>query len=206
MKNLGKKSIAKILSAMIQIVWWMEWIGAIAITAGLLIMPFFKKNTSFTTPVTFSAFTIKMVAANETTLQAGRLNATGGNFSFLVPTGLISSLIMILIVVAAFSFFIAATYQLRLIFSSFAKNEPFVEFNTSRIRNLGIILIVYAFAHLIYHIALNEYLTNHFKWASDIRLTYSFNLGALLTGITLIVIAEVFKLGTSLNNEQKLTI
>lgn len=205
MKNLGNKSLSAILYTTIQIVWWLEWIGAIAITAALIVMPFFKKDIRFSTPVTFQAITIKTVAVAWTT-QTGQLNATEGNFSLQVPTGLANLLAMIFIVVVAFSFFICVTYQLRLIFLSFTKNEPFIEFNISRIRNTGFILIGYTIAHLIYHIALNAYLIRHFKWADDIRLTYSISFSTLFTGITLIVIAEVFKLGASLDNEQKLTI
>jgi len=206
MKTLGNKSLSGILSAIIRIVWWLEWIGAVVITVALIIMPFFKKDISFNTPVTFSAAAIKTVAAAGTNLETGQLNATDGNFSFQVQSGLANILIMIFIVVVAFSFFILATYQLRLIFLSFSKNEPFLEFNITRIRKIGFILISYALAQLLYHIALNQYLTSHFKWSNDIQLTYSFNLSALFIGVTLIVVAEVFKLGTSLDNEQKLTI
>ncbi len=206
MKTLGNKSLSGILSVIIQIVWWLEWFGAVVITAALIIMPFFKKNVGFNTPVTFATAAIKTVSAAGTDFENGQLNATEGSFSFQIQPSLSNILIMIFIVVVAFSFFILATYQLRLIFLSFAKNEPFVEFNITRIRKIGFILIGYALAQLLYHIALNQYLINHFKWSNDILLTYSFNLSALFTGVTLIVVAEVFKLGTSLDNEQKLTI
>lgn len=205
MKTLGNKSLSNFLLAIIQIVWWLEWIGAIVITGALIIMPFFKKGINFNTPVTFSATPINVIA-NSGTIQPGQLNATEGNFSFEVPAGVTNSLIPAFIAAGAFFFFIAATYQLRLIFLSFTKNEPFAEFNIARVRKIGLILIGYTLAHLIYHIALNEYLTSQFRWANDIRLTYSFNISALLIGLTLIVIAEVFKLGTTLENEQKLTI
>lgn len=206
MKTLGNKSLSKMLLTVIQVVWWLEWIVAIAIIAAVVTIPLTKRNVNFDTPVTFTRVTLKMVESAGTNLQAGRLNVTAGNFSFQVFSSLGNSLIMVLIVAVAFFFFISVTHQLKLIFESFTKHEPFVELNITRIRKIGFILICYLPARFIYEIALKLYLTEHFRWANDISLTYSFNLSALLIGLTLIVVAEIFKLGNTLENEQKLTI
>lgn len=206
MKTLGNRSLSGILAGFIQILWWLEWIGAIVIIAALIIVPPLKKDISFSTPVTFSPITIKTVTATGDSLQTGQLNAVNGNFSLLVQPGLANTAGMVFTVVVAFSFLIMGTYQLKLIFLSFKKDEPFAEFNIARIRKIGLILIGYAVAQLLYSIALNQYLMAHYKWGSDIHLTLNLNFSALFTGATLIIIAEVFKLGASMDNEQKLTI
>ncbi len=206
MKALGTKSLSTIVSMVIQIVWWIEWIAAISITAAIIIIPLFKRSVSFNTPVTFSATIIKDVAATAADQPAGQLHATEGSFSFDVPSNLANGLIMGIVVAAAFCFIILITYQLKLIFSSFGKNDPFVEFNAKRIRKIGFILITYVLAQLLYNIALNYYLIAHFKWESGMQPTYSINVGTLFTGLTMIIIAEIFRQATELDNEQKLTV
>ena len=206
MKTLGNKSLSTILSGIIHVIWWIEWIATIAIIGAIIITPFFKKDVSFTTPVTFSAVTVSHSIATGPNLESGQLNAINGNFSFHVQPNLTNTVIMLFIVVVISSFFILATYQLKLIFSSFNKKDPFMWLNIRRLRNIGFIIGAYSFVQMLYNIALNQYLTTHFKFDVPIHLTYSFNLGALFTGVTIIVIAGVFKMGAELESEQKLTI
>lgn len=206
MKTLGNKSLSTVLSGIIHVIWWIEWIATIGVIAAIIITPFVKKDVSFTTPITFSAVTVSHVAAARPNFETGQLNAADGNFSFNVQPNLINTLIMLLIVMVIGSFFILATYQLKLIFSSFNKHDPFMWLNTTRLRNFGFIIGAYSLAQLAYNIALNQYLTTHFKFGGPIQLTYSFNFSALFTGVTIIVIAGVFKMGAELDSEQKLTI
>ncbi len=206
MKTLGTKSLSAVLSGIIQVVWWVELVAVVGITAAIITTPFFKEQVSFNTPVTFSNVSVKNVEAAVPNLPAGELIATDGNFSFLVQTNLVNTLIMAAVFMAAFTFLILVTYQLKLIFSSFKKNEPFMAVNINRIKKIGFIVIVYAIAKLLYSIALNQYLLSHFKWEGSIKLTYSVNLIALFAGATLIILAEIFKLGAFLDEEQKLTI
>ena len=205
MKTLGTKSLSTVLSRVIQVVWWIELVAAVCITAAIIITPFFKEEVSFNTPVTFSNVNVKNVTAAAPDIQTGQLTVTDGRFYFPVQTNFTNTLIMTIIVIGAFSFLILITYQLKQIFSSFEKNEPFMEINIKRIRKIGIILIAYTVAQLLYNIAVNQYLVSHFNW-DNTQLTYSINLIALFTGVTMIVIAEIFKLGTFLEEEQKLTI
>jgi len=205
------------LLLIVRIVWWMEWIVAIIAIAAIIIFPFVRgskvsnppaaySTISFNTPVTFSTATAQNVAATIAGMPAGQLKATEGNLAVQVKAGLLNTSLMVIVVLAAFACFILITYQLKLIFSSFEKSEPFFESNTRRIRIIGFVLIIYSLAQLAYNIAMNQYLLSHFKWDQGTQLTYSFNFGTLFTGLTLIVVAEVFKLGASLDNEQKLTI
>ena len=184
MKTLGNKSLSAILLAITNVVWWIEWIASITIIGVIIIVPFFKKSIDFNAPVTFSTTNLKNLASTGLGYSGGNLKVTEGNFFFPVQTTLQNVLGMLVIVGVVSAFFILVTYQLKLIFSSFKRDDPFVEFNMSRIRKIGFMLIIYFFLQLSYTVALNRF----------------------LMGIILIVIAEIFKRGAVLDNEQKYTI
>ena len=206
MKILGNKSLSAILSTIIRILWWIEWVGAVVILTAVLLTPFFKNEVSFKTPVSFSAFTVRTVEPAANNVPAAQLTASEGSFTFPVRPDFMTTLIMALVIAVAFAFFILITYQVKRIFSSFAKNDPFVESNAPRIRSIGLTLIAYSLIRLLYNIGLNQYLVAHFKWNSGIQLTAGFNSSIFFIGLTIVVMAEIFKLGASLENEQKLMI
>lgn len=206
MKILGNKSLSTILSKIISVIWWIECVGAVVIVGAVLLTPFFEKEVNFITPVSFSAVTVRTVESGANNIPAAQLTASEGSFTFPVQTDLTTTLIMASVIALTFAFFILITYQVKCIFSSFAKNDPFVESNVPRMRSIGLTLVAYSLTRLLYNIGLNQYLLVHFKWNNGIQLTAGFNSSIFFIGLIIIVIAEIFKLGTSLENEQKLMI
>ena len=129
-----------------------------------------------------------------------------GNFYFPLHPNLQNTLMMLLGVILAFSFLLFITWQLKLIFSSFVQEQPFHELNMQRIRKIGLALIGFSLFKSLVNIGMNRYFITHFKWADGMALTYSLSLQYLFAGGILIILAAIFKLGFSLEEEKKLTI
>ena len=206
MKKLGNKSLSSFLGLSLNIIWWIEWILCSAILSVLLIVSIVKNELNLSVPVTFASVDYKKIGSQDNSIPGAHLELTNGNISFPIHTDLPNILLLITGFALFFSVVILITYQLKLIFSSFVQQQPFHERNIPRIRKIGIILIIFSFLQFLFRIVLTQFLITHFKWEDGIVLTYSFNISCLITGVILIIIAEIFKLGSSLEEESKLTV
>ena len=206
MKSLGNKSLSKILSIILNIMWWIEWIGSGILITVILITCFLGKNISLNFPLTFSSVTFKTVTSISKDIPAGVINVMNGNFYLPIDNTWQNIWMLLAGSIVICAVFIVITHQLKLIFSSLSNNQPFNELNVLRIRNIGIVLIVFSFLQFLSNIILNQFLLSHFNWEEGIKLTYTFNVGYLITGVILIIVAEIFKEGVSLKEETNLTI
>ena len=206
MKSLGNKSLSKILSIILNILWWIEWIGSGILITVILVTWFLKKNISLNFPLTFSSVTFKTVPSVSKDIPAGVINVMNGNFHVPVDNNWQNILMLLAGSITICAVVIGITHQLKLILSSLSSNQPFNELNVLRIRNIGIALIVFSFLQFLSNIILNRFLMSHFTWDEGITLTYIFKISYLITGVILIIVAEIFKEGASLKEETNLTI
>jgi hypothetical protein len=97
--------------------------------------------------------------------------------------------------------------QLRAVFRTLRDGRPFVPANAARIRWIAYAVILGEIARSIVLFAGNAYARSHF--AAD-GLSFdswpSINVFAILHGLIILVIAEVFRAGTRLDEDQSLTI
>lgn len=206
MKALGNKSLSTILAIIINIAWWIEWIAATVLIAAIIIAAFSKEHVSLTVPVSFSTVHFKTVSSINDTMSNGQLQVMNGNFVFPFNLSLQNTLLLLAAVIVAFSVLLLITYQLKHIFLNFRKNQPFNELNIPRIRNVGLLLICFSILQWLLNICLNSFLISHFKWGDDIKLTYQFNVSFLISGIVLIIVAEIFRAGFVMEEDNNLTI
>jgi len=206
MKTLGKKSLSAIIATIINIIWWLEWAGCIAVIALTIIAGHIRKVFAFDIPITFTQKTIAApVVSISKDFPDAILNTTSGDLFFPLPGSWQNMLIIISAVVLVFAGIATITYQLKVIFSNFSNNLPFNELNISRIRNIAFVLMAYSILQWVVNIGVNQILIRNINW-KHMQLTYSFNISFMIMGILLIIVAEVFKLGTSLEEEKNLTI
>ena len=98
-------------------------------------------------------------------------------------------------------------YNLRIVISTLVKREPFIKGNAIRIRNIGIICIIHELIRSF--ILFNEawFIKNKFLiFGRPISLKFDLNIETIFLGLVIIVIAEIFRIGTQLKEEQELTI
>jgi hypothetical protein len=205
MKTLGTKSLSSILARIIGIFWWLEWIGLVTVVTVVIAAAVTRKAFAIAVPVTFSNITIRQVQPLNKDFPAATLNTTSGNLYLHADASLFSVVMLLIAFGLLFTLVLTVTYQLKIIFSNFKQNVPFNEVNIYRIRNIAFVLICYSVAQWLYVAIMNRVLISNLQW-EHMQLTYSFNFSWLLTGIALVVVAEIFKQGTLLENEQKLTI
>jgi hypothetical protein len=205
MKTLGNKSLSAFLAKVINVIWWMEWIALIIVVTVVTITAIVKKAFTVNIPVTFADITLKQVRPLNKDFPLGTLNATTGTLYLHEDASWQNVLMLLIGFMVFFAAVILVTYQLKVIFSNFKRDIPFNETNISRIRNIAFLLMVYAAIQWLFVIVVNQVLMSNLNW-ENIKLTYSFNISCLVTGIILVVVAEIFKQGALLDNEQKLTI
>jgi len=206
MKAIGSKSLTNILFFIINVVWWLEWITYIIVTGVFIITSFTQKFITIKIPISFSPVNFKTVGSLNKEVLDGSLQVINGNFSFLIHNSFLNTLVCLLGIIIIFAVILLVTYQLKMIFSSFTKNDPFNESNIQRMNLIGILLIGFSFLDLFFNILINLYLNSRFNWKEAVSLTAGYNINYLLTGVIIIIIAGIIKLGASLENENKLTI
>jgi hypothetical protein len=97
--------------------------------------------------------------------------------------------------------------QLRAVFRTLGDGQPFVAANATRIRWIAYAVILGELARSLLMFAGNYYVMTHFS-ATGLRFDVrpDFNVLAILAGSIIFVIAEVFRAGTRLDEDQSLTV
>jgi len=107
----------------------------------------------------------------------------------------------------SFAISLSITYLLRKIFDSLTDNNPFVTENAQRLRQIALLIILIAPITFMRDLFLNWYLRQNFVvdgTAIQTHLTLDFK--TVFIGLILLIIAEIFRLGTRLKEEQELTV
>jgi len=107
----------------------------------------------------------------------------------------------------AISIVLLVVYQLRNIIATLAAGSPFVPANAERIRFIGWVVIVGELVgeliEFLGHLAVVATFDAHgltFRWSLDISAT------TLFWGFVLLALAEVFRQGVEMREEQSLTV
>ena len=97
--------------------------------------------------------------------------------------------------------------QVRRVFRTLREGKPFAEANAPRLRQVGIAVIVLELARAGAVLFESYYASTHFA-ADGIRFvaTPDFHAAAIFYGLLILVVAEVFRQGTQLYEEQSLTV
>ena len=97
--------------------------------------------------------------------------------------------------------------QLRAVFQTLREGQPFVAANATRIRRIAYAVIVGEAGRAAIVFVTNDYASRHFV-AEGLRFDArpDFSIMAVFYGLIILVIAEVFRAGTRLDEEQSLTV
>jgi hypothetical protein len=208
MKALGERSIASSIRFILDAAWWLVIVSQ-ALIAGLLVFSFcvnlegnnltmnLPVAVELDAPVQFSSASIHTDA---------RIEKLRGNLRFPVRNGAFFSASMLLVVLL-FGLLLGVLTQLRHIFRSLSRGLLFIPENSRRIRWVGFMVISGELARgaLVYF--WSYYTSLHFT-AHGVRFVAwtDFNVITIAGGFAVLVIAEVFREGTRLHEDQSLTI
>jgi hypothetical protein len=209
MQAIGKRSVSSFLAVLINVGWWIVAVSLVLLLC-LAVMPLFTdlSNAEMSFPVSFSvAPALRPVTPASGIAKADIRDAEGsGTLRFSPPSGTFLTTTALLAAMAmAIGLWVLT--QLRAVFRTLRDGRPFVPANATRIRWIAYAVILGELGRSIVLFVGNEYARSHF--AAD-GLSFdrwpSIDGFAIVHGLIILVIAEVFRAGTRLDEDQSLTI
>ncbi len=206
MRTVGKGSIASFVKLVLDVVWWAVAVG-LGLLATLLVCSTFLKlpgdNLTMSLPVAVQIDAPIYDAGGETDAHFEKLQ---GNLRFPAKKGpfLFGSLV---VVVLLFGVLLWIVTQLRHVFRSLSQGLPFVLANARRVRWVGLAVILGELGRAASIYFWSYYTSLHFT-ADGLRFAASVDLSliTIVSGLAILVIAEVFQQGAQLQEDQSLTI
>jgi len=207
---MGKSSLASFLTAVLNVAWYVTLIGIVLGVCLLVVSPWVdppRIEVGLAMPVAFSLdAATHRVTAPALGVEEGRIQGISGSLRFSPRSSqIVAGSALLLIIMLAFVALVL--WQLRAVFRTLRDGQPFVPANATRIRRIAWALIFgeLARASLVYFAS--DYAMMHFT-ADGLRFEArpDLSLFTIVCGMIVLVIAEVFRVGTRLDEDQSLTV
>jgi hypothetical protein len=206
MKALGKRSIASFVNSVLNITWWCV-VAGLGLLVILLACSIFVElrgdNLTMSLPVAVQLNAPIHGADGETSAHFEQLR---GNLRFPAKKGvfLFGS---VAVVALMLGYVLWIVTQLRYVFRSLSRGLPFDPANARRVRQVGLAVIFGELgrAAIIYY--WSYYTSSHFV-ADGLRFVPSIDMNpiTIVGGLAILIIAEVFREGARMQEDQSLTI
>ena len=212
MKAMGKRSVSSFLAVLIGFGYYAVAV-VLVLMLGLASAPLFADlskidNAEMSIPVSFrvETGTLRLPAFAGTATAEIRDAHGSGTLRFPPPSGIVLTTTALLVALSL-AIGLWVLLQLRAVFRTLRDGHPFVAANAVRIRGIGYAVIVGETVRSLVHYGGNAYAKAHFA-AEVLRFDAwpSIDMLAIVHGLIILVIAEVFSAGARLDEEQSLTI
>jgi hypothetical protein len=208
MAATGSRSAASLLTGLLSAGWYFVAF-ALALTVVIAaISPYIDfRQAQLDIPVSFSIDTRTLpVTATSPGVQNAQIDRARGSLKF-EPTDRRSLIAPLLVVIIMLAVALWALAQLRAIFRTIRDGRPFEPANATRIRTIAFIVIFGELARSALVFVANRYAMTHFA-AEGLQFDARLDLNAftIVQGVIILVIAEVFRAGARLDEDQSLTI
>lgn len=204
--TLRKRSVVSIVKVVLETTWWAVAIG-LALLVVLLGCSFFIEmrgnNLTMSLPVAVQVEAPIHGAGGETNAHFEKLR---GNLRFPAQKGAFFSG-SVAVVLITFGYLLWVVTQLRHVFRSLSQRSTFAAENARRIFRVGLAVIFGEVGRAAIVYFWSYYTSLHFT-VSGLRFAASADISpiTILSGLAILVIAEVFQEGTRLQEDQSLTI
>jgi DUF2975 family protein len=215
MRIIGKRSVSSFLTVLLNVCWYVVAL-ALALTVCLtafspfMKMPHSDVETSHSAIEIPTSFTVDAqiipISATPLGIRQAHIRQARGSLIFPPPTTL-AVVVPLTFLVFMLSFALWVLGELRALFRTLRDGQPFVPVNATRIRRIAYAVILAELVRYAVVFYSNYYVMTHFSAQGlqfDVRP--GFNGFAIVCGLIILVIGEVFRAGTTLNEEQSLTI
>ncbi len=217
MKMLGKSSVSSVLRSVLSII-WLLFIGLglllFAATMATLVKPTAidfdsYKNFSFlySVPTKIEAKAVQIESSDPDIVEAEIVPL--GNLKFRTSSRLYMVVFWVMIYIT-YALILYSLYQLIKFFDSLGTGHPFVKENARRIKRIGLAILGMEALRIVGTLGLLFYFNSIFSTANTsvylTSLKEAFQLGNIFLGIVILIIAEIFRLGTKMKEEQELTV
>jgi hypothetical protein len=212
MKTLGKHPIAGFVKIILKIAWYIQLFFLVFLTIAIGIK-FFKNGTTHPTPETVEVRLTQSKTVPVSTVDPGRALSTAslkldsGKLTFNHKSSKAVIAFNLLSMLIAFSISLSITFLLRKIFQTLTMDSPFLAINARRLKTIAFLVMLSSVTSFIHDLMVNWYLKEHFAVdGSAIRAHLVVDVKTLFAGLIILIIAEVFRSGTVLKEEQDLTV
>ena len=220
MKAIGKGSLASFLMVLSNVGWYgLAFVLAAIVVMGVLGLDIAVQmgpegapslagpGVKMVIPVSFAVDAdMHRVTAPSLGIGEAQIRNARGTLEFRPRKGAfrIANLAVVIVMIALGMWVLS---QLRAVFRTLRDGQPFVPANTTRIRRIAWAVIFGEFIRAAIVLFENYYVMTHFQ-ADGLRFyaNTELNVFAIINGLIILVIAEVFRAGTRLDEEQSLTV
>jgi len=199
------RSLLKSLSILVNVIWYAELVASVLFIGAVIIGAIIRKQFLLMIPINFSTINLRQFKSSNNVFPDARLDSNTGHLVFHINTTWLNVVSVIMVYAILIGFIIAITFQIRKIFLNFKNGNLFNKINIHSIRIISFLIIVFPFTKWLICLAMNQLLTENLRF-KHFELLNVFSFGYLLTGLVLFSIVEIFRLGTELEEEQKLTV
>ncbi len=208
MKALGRHSISSLLRVGLEVAWYLLIVIGVVIVAGSLTglagdPPGARIDLQVPFAIDASAYEI---VSQELGISGAVIRDAAGKLVFRSTSGP-----LVLVWLCLVGLWIGAAliilYQLRKFFDTLVAGSPFVSENARRLRLIGLVIVAVEIFRVLLVFGQSLYLRAHIATIGiSLRNDPRPHLGVLFLGLVMLVIAEVFRRGTELHEEQQLTV
>lgn len=208
---MTKASISAVLLLMANVAWWFvaaALVLSICLAGVSAVHGTGAGGGQIDLPVSFSVDARALpVSAPSLGIDHAEVEHARGSLKFSPPPGssLVAPLLLGLAVMFAAILFV--TGQLRAVIRTLRDGRPFVPANAARIRWIGFAVIAGEIARAVIVYSANAHVMTHFA-ATGLHFDArpDLNVVTIVHGLIILAIAEVFRTGTRLDEDQSLTI
>ncbi len=213
MKYLGKGSIASFLRVALSVFWSLGIALIVLFVVGSIVMIAFGPpkgacfNIGNNNDIASIGFTKGDIPPHPKmfTLQTDFVQVEFKDVAIKNPKQLILGFLPFGIIMISLG--MAIIYQLRKIFATLAAGTPFVLENANRIRKIGLLIFGGVVAQFVAGLFLSRAIMENVIIKGTIFTAKSgLNGGAIFIGLVILILAEIFRQGALLKEEQDLTI
>lgn len=202
MKALGKGSIASWVQIGLAIAWWFLWFVAVmlvlaAIGYGALLL-LIQNGVVDASVLTGGDGRVQVGDSGGGTFSITYDDPGGATWPVMAPTFLIGAV--------AVSGSLVIVWRLRRLFESFTSGEPFRRENAGHLRVIWITMLIIEVARLVLGGLTIALLSAFGEPNTDVQLSFEGDPGTWGSILILICLAEVFREGARMKEEQELTI
>ena len=206
---MGKASISSLLVVVLNVAWYIVAFSMV-LAVGIAVLSAFHDigGGELDIPVSFSVDAGALpVRAASLGVEGAQIERVRGSLIFSPPPGasLVAPALFGVALMCAVVLLVLG--QLRAVFRTLRDGRPFVPANATRLRWIGFAVIAGELARTAGIYAANSYVMTHFS-APGLRFDARPDLSILtiVHGLIILAIAEVFRTGTRLDEDQSLTI
>ncbi len=216
MKALGNYSLASFIRFIISAAWYIQLLFLVLLTCvdGIKFFRYGSYGTN-TVATTLDVRITRSRTENITTVPGAKkiepstLMLDSGKLIFSHPGNKLLLGFNLLSLWTTFAISLSITYLLRQVFRSLAQNNPFVLENARRLRVIAILIMLISITTLAHDATVNWFLQQNFlinNIYGAIRAPMVIDVKTLFAGLIVLVIAEIFRIGAHMKEEQELTV